>query len=116
MPSVLDGESRSESPVLRMSPEIMEPGPSTRAPPNPPESAPTLGHTTPGTLDRPSNPRRSQRRRRLTRQEPLMTQDAARRALIRICDRRANIEEQNCKILRLLLREMKEIKEILQLR
>ncbi|CAD0204883.1 unnamed protein product [Chrysodeixis includens] len=125
MPIALEDERDSESiltlcPVqihATMSPEH-EPGPSSRVtppPPPPPATPPTLEHTA-STIDLPSTPRRSPRRRRHTRREPPMSQDAARRALIRISERRANIEEQNSVTLKKILEEMKEIKEILRFR
>ncbi|CAD0206351.1 unnamed protein product [Chrysodeixis includens] len=124
MPLALEDERDSESiltlrPVqihATMSPGKIEPRPSTRVTPPPPATPPTLEHTATATADLPCTPRRSPRRRRHAQREPPMTQDAARRALIRISERRANIEEQNSETLKKILEEMKEIKEILRLR
>ncbi|XP_052745475.1 myb-related transcription factor, partner of profilin-like [Bicyclus anynana] len=100
-----------------------EPGPgpsSSRLSPPQPDShplptSPPLPTTPPRAVTpRPvpiSTPRRSPRRRR--RRVTPLTQDAARRELIRISDRRAEIEEANRDTLIKLLEEIRGIKEML---
>ncbi|VVC94777.1 unnamed protein product, partial [Leptidea sinapis] len=114
-PTVLEEDSGS---ILTLgdveyheSPEVMDPGPSrvTQPPPVLPSSgAPEIQNT--------SSPLRSPRRRRHRRREPPITQDAARRALIAISERRVFIEEQKSLTLKKILQEMKEIRELMRLR
>ncbi|XP_060800802.1 myb-related transcription factor, partner of profilin-like [Amyelois transitella] len=97
-----------------------QPGPSRILTPPP---APQATEVQPPAARSPRTPRRSpraagstprrRRPRRALRRDPPVSQEAARRSLIEISSRRAEIEERNTNLLGQLVAEIREIKQIL---